>query len=148
MRRETTATPQQVWAVLADGWTYAAWVVGASRIRIVDETFPDPGSRIHHSAGTWPLLLDDETVVLECQPERRLVLQAKGRPFGEARIDILIEPGGADGADAPGCTVQIREDVTNGPGRLVPLPLRQRGFEQRNVESLRRLLYLVERASR
>jgi len=27
-RRDSTATPGQVWAVIADGWTYSQWVVG------------------------------------------------------------------------------------------------------------------------
>ena len=29
-----------VWAVLADGWSYAGWVVGASHIRDVDTGWP------------------------------------------------------------------------------------------------------------
>ena len=31
------ATPDQVWKVLADGWLYPLWVVGASRMREVDD---------------------------------------------------------------------------------------------------------------
>src|SRR6476469_10361131 len=84
LERETTATPAQVWDVLADGWTYASWVVGASRVRSVDPSWPAPGALIHHSAGAWPLLLDDETEVVESEPGRRLVLQARGRPLGAA----------------------------------------------------------------
>ena len=53
------ATPADVFAVLADGWLYPSWVVGASRVRGVDGTWPQPGSRIHHSVGVWPLLIDD-----------------------------------------------------------------------------------------
>ena len=34
--RDTSATPEQVWAVIADGWTYSQWVVGNSRMRAVD----------------------------------------------------------------------------------------------------------------
>ena len=47
-------TPEDVWNVLADGWLYGLWVVGASRIRGVDRSWPSPDSRIHHSVGSWP----------------------------------------------------------------------------------------------
>ena len=37
--RMFNCTPQAVFDVLTDGWTYATWVVGAARIRAVDENF-------------------------------------------------------------------------------------------------------------
>jgi hypothetical protein len=138
---DTSATTDEVWAVLADGWSYAAWVVGASRIRSVEDGWPSAGSRIHHSAGSWPLLLNDETRVLRSEPGRRLVLQAKGWPFGEATVDIALEPRPA------GCRIVMREDVTKGPGLLVPQPARQLLLQPRNRESLRRLAFLSERNS-
>jgi hypothetical protein len=49
--RLVDASSEDVMAVLIDGWTYAEWVVGASRIRDVDKDFPAPGARIHHSVG-------------------------------------------------------------------------------------------------
>ena len=142
VRSATTASPEQVWAVLADGWSYAGWVVGASRIRRVEGDWPAVGSRVHHSVGSWPLLLNDETQVLECDSARRLVLQARGRPFGEARVSIVITP------QASGCIVSMLEDATHGPGRLIPQPLRQLAIVPRNRESLRRLVYLTERDGR
>lgn len=140
--RTTTATPRQVWSVLADGWLYASWVVGTSRIRLVEGAWPAVGSRIHHSVGNWPLLLDDETEVLEAEPGRRLVLQARGRPMGEARVVLQVDP-------APGgSTVTMIEDATHGLTRLAPRPLRQLVVVPRNRESLRRLAYLAERGAR
>lgn len=136
---ETSATTDEVWAVLADGWSYAGWVVGASRIRKVDVRWPAAGSRIHHSAGCWPVLLNDETTVLESEPGRRLVLQAEGWPFGEATVDLSLEPRGS------GSRIVMREDVTKGPGRVVPKALRQLALQPRNRESLRRLAFLAER---
>jgi hypothetical protein len=138
---QTSATADEVWAVLANGWSYVGWVVGASRIRSVDADWPAPGTRIHHSAGSWPLLLNDESSVLECEPGRRLVLQAKGRPFGEATIEMVLEP--RDG----GCRIVMHEDVTKGPGLLVPKPVRQLALGPRNRESLRRLALLAERST-
>src|SRR5205823_1407725 len=58
-RRQVAASPEQVFAVLADGWLYASWVVGAARIRDVDDGWPSPGTKIHHSIGAWPVFLHD-----------------------------------------------------------------------------------------
>ena len=65
---EADCSPAAVFAVLADGWLYPTWVVGASRMRDVDDRWPEPGSRLHHSVGAWPALLDDITESLEWQP--------------------------------------------------------------------------------
>ncbi len=137
--RPIEATPDQVWAVLSDGWLYAGWVVGASRIRAVDPRWPAVGSTISHSVGGWPLLLDDDTEVLTCRPGRLLRLLARTRPLGESLVEIEL-------SERPGlgsCAVTIREDTVSGPGLLVPAPLRQLALAPRNRESLRRLDYLV-----
>ena len=41
--RSIAAPAEAVWAVLADGWQYATWVVGASRVRAVDAGWPQGG---------------------------------------------------------------------------------------------------------
>jgi uncharacterized protein YndB with AHSA1/START domain len=138
LTRRIAAPPAAVWEVLADGRLYATWVVGASRIRGVDPEWPAPGSRIAHSFGVWPLVIDDVTEALECEPERRLVLRAHGWPAGAARVEITLTPAG-DGTE-----VTLREDAEAGPGRLVPKPARQLAILPRNTESLRRLAYLAE----
>jgi uncharacterized protein YndB with AHSA1/START domain len=132
------ATPEQVWAVLEDGWSYSSWVVGASRMRAVAEDWPATGSKLHHSAGVWPLVINDHTEVLESDPPRRLRLQAHGWPAGEATIELRIEPAGG------GSKVTIVEDATRGPGRFVPKALRQPAIALRNTETLRRLAYMAE----
>jgi uncharacterized protein YndB with AHSA1/START domain len=131
--------PAQVWAVLADGWLYPLWVVGASRMREVDDAWPAVDSALHHSVGTWPLLIDDETRVEECVPEQRLVLTARGWPMGEARVAIVLEAEGA------GTRVTIEEDASSGPGVLVPRPVRSPAIAWRNTETLRRLAFIAER---
>lgn len=136
--RTTSASPQQVFDVLADGWSYSGWVVGASRVRGVDPSWPERGARIHHSAGVWPLVLDDSTHVLECEPSRRLVLEARGWPVGQATVDFTLEP------DGRGCRVQLVEDVSTGPGLLVPEPVRRALLVPRNAETLKRLCLLAE----
>jgi hypothetical protein len=140
--RLVRASPEEVCRVLEDGFTYGAWVVGSARIRAVSVDWPKAGSRLHHSVGTWPVLLSDETVSVEYEPNRRLLLQAKGRPIGQAVIEILIEP-------APeGCFVTIREDaLSQRITALVPAPIRHQLVRWRNEETLRRLALLAERAT-
>jgi uncharacterized protein YndB with AHSA1/START domain len=136
--RSVSATPEQVWKVLSDGWLYPLFVVGASRMRDVDESWPAVGARLHHSVGTWPLLIDDTTEVLEVDEGKRLLLLARGWPAGQANVDISLEPSGDT------TTVTITEDATAGPGLLVPKPLRDAQLHWRNVETLRRLSFVVE----
>ena len=130
--------PEAVFSVLADGWLYASWVVGASRIRGVEPAWPAEGSRIHHSFGVWPALINDSTSVLEYDPPRRMVLKARGWPLGSARVVLEVEP------TPEGCRMVIDEDVLEGPGTLVPKPARSALIHVRNVETLRRLRYLAE----
>jgi hypothetical protein len=127
-----------VFDVLNDGWTYALWVVGASRMRDVDEGWPATGTKLHHSFGVWPLLINDSTEVLEIEPGKRLVLEARGWPIGEAKVEITVEP------DGNGALISIAEDASSGPARLVPEPIRQPVIDFRNQETLRRLAYVVE----
>jgi uncharacterized protein YndB with AHSA1/START domain len=136
--RLVRATPADVFAVLADGWLYPSWVVGASRVRAVDAAWPQPGSRIHHSVGVWPVLIDDDTEVEELVDQRLLVLKARAWPAGEARVRISTDVEGAH------CRVTIEEDAVSGPGALIPAPARHGLLDVRNRETLARLAYLAE----
>ena len=140
--RPISATPEQVWSVLADGWLYPLFVVGASRMRAVDETWPAVGSRLHHSVGTWPLLIDDTTEVLELEEDRRIVLKARGWPAGEARVEISLRP------TADATVVTIVENATAGPGALIPKPVQDVQLHLRNTETLRRLAFVAEGRAR
>lgn len=132
-----------MWAVLADGWLYPLWVVGASRMRAVSSDWPAVGATLHHSLGSWPLLIDDSTHVLVSRAGRELKLRGRGWPTGEVEVHMLLEPT-PDG----GCEITMREDVTAGPARLIPPPLRPVMMGPRNNEALRRLAYLAEGRSR
>ncbi|MFE8884526.1 SRPBCC domain-containing protein [Pseudarthrobacter enclensis] len=122
-----------VWQVIANGWLYSGWVVGASRIRAVDAEWPQAGARLHHSVGAWPLVIDDSSRVSAVDPGRSLELVARGWPMGEARVVITLEERG------DGCLVTIEEDAIRGPGKLVPKALRDAAISARNRETLRRL---------
>lgn len=136
--RTVEATPDKVWEVLSDGWLYGLWVVGATRMRAVDDHWPQPGAKLHHSAGVWPLVIDDTTEVLVVSPGSMLRLRARGWPAGEAEVEISLTPQGAD------TLVSLSEDAVSGPGRLVPSPVRQPMLHVRNVEALRRLAAIAE----
>jgi uncharacterized protein YndB with AHSA1/START domain len=137
--RTLEATPEQVWNVLSDGWLYPLWVVGASRMREVDESWPAVGSRLHHSVGAWPLLLDDHTEVVTSEPTTLLELRAHAWPAGRADVTVRLHPVGA------GTEVVLEERAASGPGALVPPPVQDPLLHWRNVESLRRLAFLAER---
>jgi uncharacterized protein YndB with AHSA1/START domain len=137
--RRVAAPAAAVWSVLCDGWSYATWVVGASRVRDVDAGWPAVGTRVHHSFGLWPLLIQDVTRVEAVTPNRELVLTARGWPVGEARVHLSIREEG------PGTSVvSITEDAVSGPGRLVPPPARHLLLVPRNREALHRLALLAE----
>ena len=137
--RAVAAPAEAVWAVLSDGWMYATWVVGAARVRAVDEGWPAAGTRLHHSFGMWPAMLSDTTRAEQAEAPHHLVLTARGWPAGEARVEIEVVPDGPES-----CTVSIAEDASSGPGRLVPMPARQAMILPRNTEALRRLALIAE----
>lgn len=139
VEREVQAGADAVWAVLADGWSYATWVVGTASVRAVDAGWPAAGTRIHHSVGLWPLLLHDTTSALEGHAPTQLVLEARGWPIGKAHVTVEVRPQGTHSS-----LVTIREDAVAGPGKLVPKPLRQAVILPRNREALRRLALLAE----
>ncbi len=137
--RRVHAPADDVWEVLADGWRYATWAVGTSRMRTVDRTWPQVGSRLRHSAGLWAGLIDETTEILACDPGRRLVLTAHVWPSGAARMWIMVNATGTHGS-----IVRLAQDVTDGPGRMVPRRARQSVMASRNEEALRRLALIAE----
>jgi uncharacterized protein YndB with AHSA1/START domain len=129
---DISASPERVWAVLADPKSYADWVVGAKRVRGFEGSWPARGSRFHHTVGVWPLHIRDTTSVLESESPRRLVLRARARPLGHARIEITLA------ATELGTRLVMTEEATS------PLASRAKGLldpliHLRNVEALRRL---------
>jgi uncharacterized protein YndB with AHSA1/START domain len=137
--RTVPARPADVFAVLADGWSYAGWVVGNSHIRNVDPDWPAPGARIHHSAGVWPTQVRDVTVVRAVEPDHLLELEARLWLLGTALIRFTLTPL-ADGAET---RVTMAEEAVRGPGGLIPAPVQSLLLRPRNKESLARLCDLA-----
>ncbi len=132
--RVIDAAPEQVFAVLADGWNYANWVVGAAHTRDVDSTWPAVGAALHHRVGPWPLHIEDATRVRAVVPDRMLELDAQLWPIGAARIRLELEPLG------PARTrVRMAEKLLSGVGRLMPHGLQALILRPRNNEALQRL---------
>jgi hypothetical protein len=135
--RRFDCPPDAVFDVLADGWLFVAWVVGAARCRSVDASWPAEGAVIHHSFGVWPVLTNDTTSSLEWDRGRRAVFQARGWPLGEARVALDVRPSG------DGCVVRITEYPERGPGRAIRWAI-EPFLLIRNIETLRRLRDLAE----
>ncbi|MEH1099014.1 SRPBCC family protein [Micromonospora sp. CPCC 205561] len=134
MEKVIGAPPEQIWAVLADGWTYSDWVVGTVHVRDVDDAWPRVGSQLHHKAGPWPFSLQDSSTVLACEPPRRLVIRAGLWPAGEAIVVFTLEAVGADAT-----RIRIGEDFAAGPLRWVRNKVNDLVLHQRNKETLTRL---------
>src|SRR4029079_10369801 len=71
-RIEINAEIGRVFAVLADPWAYADWVVGSDRIREADPEWPEVGSEFHHVVGVWPLKSHDYSYVEAVEAPRHL----------------------------------------------------------------------------
>jgi hypothetical protein len=137
------ASRDQVFTVLADGWTYSDWVVGTAHIRDVDESWPTPGSHIYHKAGPWPMSIKDNTVSIACERPAMLLLRPRLWPLGEAEVRISLTE------EAPNRTrITMTEDFRAGPLRWVRTKVNDLLLHRRNRESLRRLADLAERRAR
>ncbi|BCB89998.1 SRPBCC family protein [Phytohabitans suffuscus] len=126
-------SPERVFAVLADGWSYASWVVGASHVRDVDDGWPAAGTRIHHQVGPWPLHIKDLTSVYAVVPDRMLELNARAWPLGVARVRLDLVP--VDAATR----VTLTYELVAGVGRFVPRSVQSALLGPRSIEMLRRI---------
>jgi hypothetical protein len=85
-----------------------------------------------------PITVHDTTSVLESEPARRLVMRARARPTGVARVELDLMP------SAGGTDVTITEFPVEGPPAWLHNPLQDWLIDRRNRESLRRLRRLAE----
>jgi uncharacterized protein YndB with AHSA1/START domain len=133
------APPERVFEVLADAASYSHWVVGSRSVEGADGDFPATGSAFDHTQGMWPLVIADETEVVDSDPPHRLELMAKVRPFLVARVILELEP------EADGTRVRIDERPEGGLfGPFLRLPPGPQLIQLRNLEGLRRLRELAE----
>ena len=141
MARNSTfiaAPPDAVWSVLEDAYCYPRWIVGSDRTLSADAAWPEPGSEFRVRL---PLGFEDSTTSRELEAGRRIVLDAAAGIFGPARVTITTEP------HRGGTCLTMVEDPAGKLALLRYLPPMHLVLRLRNVESLRRLRTLVERAA-
>lgn len=131
------AAPETVFGIITDPSSYPRWVVGARTIRDVDTSWPRPGSAFHHAVGVGPARIHDKTEVLDIQPPDRLVLRARARPAGVARVALHLRGKGSG-------TEVVLEEHPLGPGARWWGRLLDPVVWLRNIESLRRLKRIAE----
>jgi uncharacterized protein YndB with AHSA1/START domain len=132
-------SPEDVWALLEDGHSYAEWVVGTQQIHEVDEHWPAVGSTIHFTAGVGPIRLSDTTIVRRVQPKRELELEAQAKWLGTARICFDLRPWGEH------TLVIIDEHPLSGPSARWHNTLADVVLRWRNRRMVRALAAAVEK---
>jgi uncharacterized protein YndB with AHSA1/START domain len=137
--RRTSAPPDAVWAVLANGWRYADWVVGAKTIRAVDDDWPAVGTRFHHRVGVGPVDIADSSVSEAVDDGHALSLRVKAFPAGAARVRIILSP-----CEDGGTEIKMEEHPIEGFARRWDNPVQGAVLRLRNKEALRRLARIAE----
>ena len=113
------ASPDRVWAVLADGSRYAQWVVGTAASQPKDGEWPQESASISYQIRLGPFEVGNETVVRRCVEGSVLELEANAGPLGTARICIELRKWGEY------CLVIVDEHPLQGTGGA----LHNLGFE-------------------
>ncbi len=135
-----TAEPEVVFDVLDDAYAYPRWVLGARRIRRVDDSWPEVGAQFHHALGTAVAELHDSSKIIDRERPRRIVLEVRFRPTGVARVEIIVV------ATASGSDLTIEETPLRGPFSRLPRFATDPMLTLRNAVSLQRLRREVERS--
>lgn len=140
-RLDIRATPDEVFDVLADGWNYAAWVVGAKTIPHVDPGFPAAGSCFQNRVRNGFRGIDGVTEVVTANRPRTLRLRASVGRVAAADISFELEP------ISGGTSVTMHESpIGDRPFSVIgrrSAPL----LRVRNAECLWRLKCVVEERS-
>lgn len=132
-------SPDEVWAVLSDGWSYAEWVVGTTEVREVDEAWPAVGSKLHYTVGRGPLRIENHSTVRVLEPGRRLELEAYAPPMGSARVAVQLIPWGEE------TLVILDEHPLRGAGSRLHSNVVELGLHLRTRRMLTNLARVVER---
>ncbi|HZA58273.1 MAG TPA: SDR family NAD(P)-dependent oxidoreductase [Solirubrobacterales bacterium] len=136
------ASRDEVAGLLADAAKYPRWVVGASELRSSDPEFPAAGSRFYHRVGLKPLTLSDNTEVLASELPDRIVLKAKARPLGTARVELALRE-----IDEGTEVTMIETPGDPISSVFISNPIAEKILTARNTESLARFKRLVDRGS-
>ncbi|MDQ1380159.1 MAG: hypothetical protein QOJ71_878 [Actinomycetota bacterium] len=145
-RIEIEATAESIFSVLVDPYTYPDWLVGAQRIRSVDDSWPEPGSAFHHVVGFGPIKVADSTRVTSLARPSCLELNARARPFGRVRVRFTLQPVSPAPGENDRTELSLEETPTSPVLRLLT-PFLDPGIAVRNDASLKRLREMVRAKS-
>lgn len=129
----------RVFDIIADPNTYPHWLVGCREIRSVDDGWPAKGAKFDHRVGlVGPLTIPDSTEVLDVEPPSLLVLEARARPFGRARVEFRLDEVHGAGGDRAATRISLDEVPL---GLMAPFhPALEPLIRSRNTSSLNALV--------
>jgi uncharacterized protein YndB with AHSA1/START domain len=141
---DIAAPRDRVFDAVGDARTYPEWLVGARRIRRVDDDWPREGSSFHHAVGAGPIEIKDRTTVVRCDRPGELRLRAHIGPLGAAFVRFVIED-----SPEPGKTrLRLDEEPDSGVVRMawttLGRPLLRLSIWGRNAVSLENLKSYIE----
>jgi uncharacterized protein YndB with AHSA1/START domain len=136
--RTLLAPREAVWDTLIDPGTYPDWLIGASKIRNVDRSWPGVGSRFQHRVGIGWLSIPDHSEVVAIGPGRLLRLEVKARPLVSAVVTFVLV------SDGTGTAVAIEEEPKLRTIGNIVRPVMDPTIHIRNHRSLRRLDRVVQ----
>lgn len=111
----TSASPDQVWRVLANGWLFPSWAIGATQVCKVDGDWPSADSRLQHAIGRGLFALRSETRVLASRPARMLKVLTEGWPSGGSELTVTVIPA------ETGTSLRLEELVVAPTNGLAPI---------------------------
>lgn len=121
-----------VWDALVDVRTYPTWLIGATKIRSVDDGWPAPGTAFHHEVGFGgPFTIADRTRCDAVEPQHLLQLDVRAWPLVHGKVTFTLTPSNG------GTQIDLEEHPIGIHRLLTPVlaPLAQ----ARNRASLERL---------
>ncbi|MET9698554.1 SRPBCC family protein [Streptomyces sp. NPDC006529] len=132
------AAPHEVWDVLADPSSYAAWVVGTSESRVGRGHWPELGSDLEYTVRIGPWKLSGTTAVRRVDAPYELELEVDSGPVGTARVAIEVRPWGTESL------VIVDEHPLRGLGGALHNAALDALIQLRHRDMLKRLARVVE----
>jgi uncharacterized protein YndB with AHSA1/START domain len=134
----SSLSPDEVFDHLLNPWEYPQWLLGASRMRGVDDDWPAVGSKFHHVVGWGPLKVADHSRIDEIDRPRKLVLYVKATPLVQGKVTFTLDE--VDG----GTLLTLKEEPAIAAANVLR-PALDPPTHARNKKSLQQLADLMRR---
>lgn len=89
---KTPCSPDEVFEHLLDPHEYPEWLLGASRVRTVEDDWPSLGSAFHHTIGWGPFGVKDRSEIVAIDRPRRLELHVRATPLVRGHVTFTVDP--------------------------------------------------------